>query len=199
MDRNRLKFKKLLNEYRSLFYELEYVTQVVRETNIEFDKFKKDFCDREQVSVPTLNEKNSDRIKEIFSASSSIIKEAAAKKKELKYDPKKIFRQIARKFHPDTLDSDDPRYDEFESVFKKASAAIDDNSWGDLFDIAERYNLELDDFVTINNLLEEEIILINKKIDDQKNTYSWLFYCCETDDEKTKLIRRILDHMYISW
>jgi hypothetical protein len=198
MDKNRLKFKKLLNEYRSVFYELEYVSQIVREVNLEFDEFKKSYCQRKQICTSTLNNRYAERIKSIFS-SSAITKTSEVMKKENEYDPKKIFRQIARKFHPDTLDSNDPRFDEFESVFKKASAAIDDNSWGDLFDIAERYDLELEDFDTINKLLEDHIALIKEQVEHKKNTYSWLFYCCDTDEEKNELIRKFLEHMYVTW
>tara|TARA_B100000287_G_C20402562_1_gene690257 strand:+ start:145 stop:738 length:594 start_codon:yes stop_codon:yes gene_type:complete len=196
--KNQLKFKKLLNEYRSVFYELEYVLEVVRESNIEFDEYKNAFCARKQVKTDSLNKKNSDRIKKIFSTS-AVTAAAAAKKSEPVYDSKKIFRQIARKFHPDKLSAGDPRLEEFEDIFKKASSAIDNQSWGELFDIAERYNLNLEDYETINNLLQEEVQVINKRIDQKKGTYGWLFHLCETDEEKNELIKQFLKHLYVSW
>jgi len=193
-----LKFKKLLNEYRSVFYELEYVNEALREANHEFEKHKNVFCGRKQVEQGKLDERNSERIKSIYS-SSDITKAIVKPKPESVYNPKKIFRQIARKFHPDTLSPEDPRLEEYETVFKKAAAAIDNHSWGDLFDIAERYNLELEDYETINGLLKQEIKLVQNKIDHKKGTYAWLFHCCEGDEDKNDLIRKFLSHLYGSW
>ena len=198
MNKSKLKFKKLLNEYRSHFYELEYINLIIRETNIEFEEYKNGYINKKKIKILDLNQKHQERIKKIFTPS-PIIKEIAKERKETPYDSKKLFRQIARKFHPDTMASDDPLLDEYEGVFKSAMNAIDNNSWAELFDIAEKYNLELEDYETINDLLVKETVLIEKEIGNKKTTYAWLFYNCERDEDKDKLMKQFMKHIYIEW
>ena len=198
MNKSRLKFKKLLNEYRSEFYELQYVNEVINDTNSEFEEYKKKYINKKRINIQNLNDKHQERIKKIFTPS-PIVKEIAKKRKENPYDSKKIFRQIARRFHPDKLDSDDPRFKEYEDVFKQATNAIDNKSWAELFNIAEKYDLDLDDYETINVLLVKEVQLIKAEVNNKKNTYAWLFYNCEKDEDKDKLMKRFMKHIYIEW
>lgn len=198
MNKLKLKFKKLLNKYRSEFYELEYVSEVIRETNQEFEEYKNKYINKKRIAIEKLNEKHQERIKNIFSPS-PLIKKISKARVEENYDSKKLFRQIARKFHPDKLSSDDPRFDEFEGVFKAAKNAIDNNSWAELFDIAEKYDLELEDYETMNGLLNKEISLIEVEINSKKSTYAWLFHNCERDEDKDKLMKRFMKHIYIEW
>ena len=198
MNKEKIKFKQLLNLYRSDFYELEYVNEVILETNSEFEEYKKRFLIKKQVGVGHLNQKHQERIKQIFTPSPAVVK-AAKQRKETPYDSKKLFRQIARKFHPDKLSEDDLHYDEYEGVFKAARNAIDNNSWAELFDIAEKYDLELENYETINSLLGQEIVLIKKEINNKKTTYAWLFHNCERDEDKDKLMKNFLNHVYIDY
>jgi len=198
MNKSRLKFKKLLNEYRSEFYELQYVDEVIKDTNSEFEEYKKKYINKKRINIQSLNDKHQERIKKIFSPS-PIAKAIAEKRKENPYNSKKIFRQIARRFHPDKLDSDDPRFKEYENVFKQATTAIDNKSWAELFNIAEKYDLDLDDYETMNVLLVKEIQLIKTEVINKKNTYAWLFYNCERDEDKDKLMKQFMKHIYIEW
>lgn len=198
MSKSRLKFKKLLNEYRSQFYELEYTNEVIREVSPEFEEYKNKYVNKKRIAINQLNQKHHNRIKKIFSPS-PLTKEIAKQRKETPYDSKKLFKQIARKFHPDKLPSDDPRLEEYEGVFKAASSAIDNNSWAELFDIAEKYNLELENYETINGLLIKEVDLIKVEVNNKKNTYAWLFYNCERDEDKDKLMKQFMTHIYTEW
>jgi len=198
MSKYKLKFKKLLNEYRSQFYDLEYVNEVIREINFEFEEYKNKFINKKRIAIQKLNEKHQDRIKKIFSPS-HLSKEIVKQRKETPYDSKKLFRQIARKFHPDKLSNGDPRFEEYEGVFKAATNAIDNNSWAELFNIAEKYDLELENYETINELLDKEIALIKTELNNKKNTYAWLFYNCERDEDKDNLMKRFMKHIYVEW
>jgi hypothetical protein len=196
--KNQLKFKKLLNQYRSMFYDLEYVNVILKDAYVEFDEWKKRYCDKKHVKITELNQKHSNRIKQIFSTGTAIKKRKEEQRKQ-PYDSKKIFRQIARKFHPDKLSADDPNLKEYEGVFKKATAAIDNGSWTELFDIAERYDLTLEDYESINKLIAHEIQTIQQEINTKKSTYAWLLYHCDQDEDKDKLMKKFLNHIYIEW
>lgn len=79
------------------------------------------------------------------------------------YDHKKVFKQIARKLHPDKLSEDDPRLQEFENDFKTAAAGINDGNWGDLFNIAEKHDIDIEDYDSVNQSIKDSIVLVRKK------------------------------------
>ncbi len=188
-----------MNEYRSNFYELEYVKEVLKDAHIEFNSYYSSFCSRKQVSVSQLNQKHQSRVKQLFTPNPALTKESIRKTKEKEYDAKKLFRQIAKKFHPDTLPLDDPRLEEFEEIFKKASSAIDQCEWGELFNIADKYDLQFDDYETVNSSLALDITRIKNEIKQKKDTYAWLLYHCEKDEDKDKIIKRFLNHIYVDY
>ena len=61
----------------------------------------------------------------------------------------------------------------------------------ELFNIAEKYDLDLDDYETINVLLVKEVKLIKAEVNNKKNTYAWLFYNCEKDEDKDKVHKHV--------
>ena len=83
----------------------------------------------------------------MLQVSNEQVKGVEEKIQEQEYDSKSLFRQIAKKFHPDTLETGDPDKEEKEEIFKTAMRAIDECNWGLLFDIAAKHNLELKDYM----------------------------------------------------
>lgn len=197
--KKKLKFKKLMNEYRAQFYELEYVKEVLKEAHTEFNEYYAKFCAKKKVQLSKLNQKHESRVKQLFTPQPGLSKKIVKQVKENEYDAKKLFRQIAKKFHPDTLALDDPRVHEFEEVFKKATSAIDNCQWGELFNIADTYNLQFDDYESVNSSLVKDIQRIKKDISGKKDTYAWLLYHCETDAAKDEIIKRFLNHVYVDY
>ena len=113
------------------------------------------------------------------------------------YDHKEVFKQIARKLHPDKLSDDDPRLEEFENDFKTAAAGINDGNWGDLFNIAEKHDIDIKDFDEVNKSIKDSIGVIRKKIEALKNQYSYMFYECEDDDNcKDNIIKSFLRQVF---
>ena len=60
--KSKLKFKKLLNEYRSLKYEQEYIKEILRDSHQEFDQYYREFCRKNDIDIPSLERKNSDKV-----------------------------------------------------------------------------------------------------------------------------------------
>ena len=197
MNKARLKFKKLLNEYRSLTYELEYVEFVSRTGNEEFEVYYRKYCSERDIDLAELNKNNSTKVDNIFNKSSTAIKKAVEEKmRKEEYDPKKIFRQIAKKFHPDLI-GNDPRRTEYEEAFKNASNAIDTGCYGKLFDIAEKYDFDLDEYDKINAALKKDIDRIKKEVEAKKSTYGFLLQECEENkDCMDNVVKRFLKHLF---
>ena len=202
MKRLKLKFKKLLNEYRSLYYELEYVQDVVNETHEEFDENLRQYCEKNEIVIEELQNKlkpkeqtETNLQQEVIEE--EIVEEEAKEDEEPEFDSKRLFRQVARSFHPDRLKEDDPERDEKEELFKIASKAIDERNWGELFNIADRHDLDLGDYVEVNKSLSLDIKRMREKVKDEKRKYSWILHECEDSQIcRDNVAKMFLKHVY---
>ena len=195
--RKKFKFKKLLNEYRYLLRDLEYVNEVLIEANKDFEIYHKKYCIENEIDLKEMNKENSTRVKNIFSSQSTLSVSIEKVKRQEEFDSKNLFRQIARMFHPDTLSKDDPNKIEYEEIFKKASAAIDNAEWGKLFDIADKYNLDIQDYDQINECLKMDTKRTSIIIQNKKDSYAYILYECEDDVNcKENVIKRFLKHLF---
>ena len=195
--RKKFKFKKLLNEYRALAQELKYLNEVLVEANKDFEIYHKEYCVQKDIDLAKLNLKHSEKVKEVFTNNTSLSKSVDKHSRQQEYDSKDLFRQIARKFHPDTLGFDDPNRDEYESVFKIASSAIDNGDWGKLFDIVDRYDLDLKEYDSVNECLRVDIKRTSLAVQNKKDSYAYLLYECEDNVNcKENVIKRFLKHLF---
>jgi len=193
----RLKFKKLLNEYRSLSYELEYVKEVMVIANSEFEIYYRDYCRKSDISIAELESKNKPKVEQIFQKAAIDKKKIEEVMSKKDYDHKSIFKEIAKKLHPDKLQPEDPRLEEYEASFKQAANAVSTEKWGSLFDIAEKYDIDIKDYNSVNKSLREDIKRIKKVIEKEKSRYGWLLYDCEGNENcKENVIKQYLKHLF---
>ena len=149
------------------------------------------------IDLKALNSKNQKKINHIFQESNKLFKPAPKESRSGEFDSKNLFRQIARRFHPDSVGANHPNVKEYEDVFKRAAQAIENGDWGELFDIADKYDLELTDFDKINQTLVISIERTKKQISDQKATYAWLLFSCDEDEEcKIRVVKQFLNQLF---
>tara|TARA_B100001094_G_scaffold329752_1_gene393220 strand:+ start:899 stop:1507 length:609 start_codon:yes stop_codon:yes gene_type:complete len=193
--RKKLKFKKLLNQYRSLRFELEFIEDVLSEYHLIFEETYRKYCAENDIDLQALHEQNEEKVEKLFS-NKPVPKEEEeeiVENKAMSSRHKSLYRDLAKKLHPDLLPEGDPRYDEYEQAFKEAAAAFDNSSWGDLFDLAERFDVNARNFGPLCDSLEEDIEKISAKIDNEKKTFSWALYECEeTEDCTERVIKNFL-------
>ena len=195
--RHKHKFKQLLNEYRYLSKELKYINEILIDANKEFELYHKEYCEKNNIDLKNLNQKNSEKVKKIFSNSTAISKSLEKNSRQEEYDSKEVFRQIARRFHPDKLDQEDPNKKEYENVFKRAVSAIDEGNWGELFDIVDEYNIDLKNYKPAITSLKSDIKRTQQKIRTKKDMYAYLLYECEEDNDcRDNVIKRFLKHLF---
>ena len=185
MSKKNLRFKRLLNEYRTITSEILVVREIILETGDYFNECTSEYCERNNIDLEGLKKNKEERIKQLIEASNKPIKNVEEKMKEQEYDSKSLFRQIAKKFHPDTLEEGDPEKDEKEDIFKTAMRAIEECNWGVLFDIAAKHDLELKDYDSVLDSLKLDVKRAKEALKKHKSTWSWLLFNCE-DDEKCK-------------
>jgi len=111
---------------------------------------------------------------------------------------KSIFKKIALKAHPDRLLSlPSEEVEKREKLFTSAAAALEDCDILKLMEIAQ----ELD--IPVPDLSQEEIISIEKKINDIKeeigriqSTVIWKWYFSVDPKEKDEILKKMFELMY---
>ena len=110
-------------------------------------------------------------------------------------EAKKLYRKIAELTHPDKIGNNT-----LSEVFSRASEAYSDNDIALLVEIALKLNIE------IENISEESLSLIEKKITDIKEdlfhktkTLSWAWSQTKSEEEKRTLIEKTLVRLKLNY
>ena len=195
----KLKFKKLLNEYKSHKFELQMVREILKDGHIEFEIYYRRWCAENDVDLKKLNERNQKKVQVIFEKQEkglAIIEE----KQESKGDKyKKIYREIAKKIHPDKLETSDPRFWEYTNSFKDVNEAMSKEKWGDLFEVVEKYDIWITEYEQACEDIQASIKETKKIIEHEKKSYSWALHECKADEAcKERVVKNFL-HQLFGW
>jgi len=194
--KDKLKFKKLLNEYRSLESEFEYNSEVLRESGEAFECTYLKWCEDNGVDFQALyNKKNKTVAMPPPQAQQEATTRFEPKDKQTKH--KDVFKSVAKKIHPDKLKSEDPRQEEYTTAFQRATAAMNEGQWGELFDVIDKYEIDIPDYEEANESLEKDIKRMQEKLKGQKSTYTWFLQNCEDDPScKDMVIQAYLKQVF---
>ena len=178
MMKDKLKFKKLLSEFRSLEAEFAYNNEVLVDARETFQCTYLQWCEENGVDIDSLEEERNKRV--VIKKPTVDIKDSYERIdiKDKQTQHKEVFKSVAKKIHPDKLQLEDPRKDEFNSAFQRAANAMAESQWGELFDIIDRYEIDIPDYNEANNSLQEDILRMESKLKQQKSTYAWLLEDC---------------------
>jgi hypothetical protein len=194
--RKKYKFKQLLNQYRSLEKELKNIREIMRDLHYQFEDDYRWYCSKHSVDTKKLNKDNSQKVAKIFEEK-SVVPRVREKLASQDRDHSQLYKDIARKIHPDKVGYDDPRYPMYEEDFKKANNAANFGLWGDLFDIADKYSIDIRDYDTVIESLQIDIKRVKKEIHAEKSTYSWKLFNCDGDHKcRENVIRDFLKQVF---
>ena len=183
------KFNRLRKELQFVQSELDYVLEVLKEWHIEFENYHRQYCKNKEIDLDELNKLNSKKIDQIIPK--PVKKDNGLviyKDKEDKGVFNKVYKQIAKKLHPDTGGD--------EEEFKKATSAMQEKNLEKLLDICDRHVILLKIDKELLNTLEKQISETKFKINKEKSTYSWMLYSCTDDKCKVKVIKKFLKHLF---
>lgn len=183
------KFKRLRKELQFVQSELDYVLEVLKEWHLEFEDYHRRYCKNKGIDLDELNKQNSKKVDQIIPK--PVIKQTGlviyGDNKEEKIF-KKIYKQIAKKIHPD-IGGD-------EEEFKKATAAMSEKNLEKLLDICDRHVILLKMDKELLKTLEKQISETKHKIKKEKSTYSWALYSCATEKCKMDVTKKFLKHLF---
>lgn len=196
--KGRLKFLKLLNEFRALDYELKYVKEVLQDAHLEFEVYYRQWCEDNGINLEVLNKQNKVRVDAVFKKSSTTEIERLVEQKTEKAqkDFKSLYKAIARKLHPDALKSDDPRKFEYSEAFKKATEAKSKGRWGQLFDVVDKYDIYLGEYDEPIECLRQDIKRVEAEIKREKSSFSWSLHEAETEAQKSQVVKNFLRQLF---
>jgi hypothetical protein len=196
MMKEKLKFKKLLNEFRSLESEFAYNTEVLIDARETFLSSYIQWCEKNGVDLKSLEE---EKKKQVVIPPPAEHKESYERiETKVKTDQhKEAFKSVAKKIHPDKLGLEDPRRDEYNSAFQRAANAMAENQWGELFDIIDKYQIDIPNYDEANNSLEQDIERMSEKLKKQKLNYAWALENCGDDEPcKDRIINTFIRQTY---
>ena len=107
----------------------------------------------------------------------------------------KVFKKIATKTHPDKLINENDDSDRLVELYKEAQQSVEKNDWSRVTQIAEELDIDITDVEEDDSqYLEESIKSMEKKIEDIKKTFAWLWSHSDKK-ERPHLKKNILKFM----
>jgi hypothetical protein len=173
--REHLKFKQLLNQFKSLKFEEEYLKDYLMEANELLEEALDEYIESKGISREDLEGGNPAPLD--LESDDGGRQESSTEPLELKHF-KKAHRKLLKILHPDRQRDNDPRKEEYEEDFKRMTAALNEECWADFFDIADKYNVKLDRVEEANRLLIDDIDKASDTIETKKKTFAWFLAQC---------------------
>jgi Glu-tRNA(Gln) amidotransferase subunit E-like FAD-binding protein len=181
------RFKKLQKELDYWESELEYIQEILKEWHYKFEEYHRQYCFDNKIDLKKLNADNGKRIAQIIPK--PVNKKAQFEDKTDEKHFKKVYKQLARKLHPD-LGGD-------EEEFKEVVTALEEKNFKKILDICDKHDIIIEMSEELNKILEKQIEGIKQKINKEKSTYSWSLYSCGTDEKcKERVVRNFLKHLF---
>lgn len=183
------KYKRLRKELQFVQSELEYVNEVLKEWHFIFEEYHREYCKKNNIDLDLLNKQSSEKVEKLIPKAAQkdnglIIYE----NKKHKSAFKKLYKQIARKLHPD-LGGD-------EKEFKQATTAMQEKNFEKILDICDRHDILIEIDKEMLMLLKQQISDTRDKIKKQKSTYSWSLYSCADEKCKDNIVKQFLKHLF---
>ncbi|MBC8428315.1 hypothetical protein H8D04_00385 [bacterium] len=169
-----LKRKKLQHKILYLRTELEETTLIFNDSLVEFEKEFGEYFRKKETS------KDAKRVTT----------------DPIEYDiPEEdvnvVFKQIAKKTHPDKLGNKNisqVEYEELVDLYKEALGSVENKDWSKVMEIAMELGIDISNIKKDDSeYLEESVSKLTEKINELKGTYAWQWK--DTPDENKEIVK----------
>jgi hypothetical protein len=202
--RQEKKYELMLLRLRYLKKELEFTKETNRETQASFSIAFNNFVSK---LPPDHLEKFRNLFKKDNTPAENLDENRKTRKKirapvkteKKKREIQKLFKEVAKNSHPDTiLDLSEVEQEEKKELFKKAQTAAENSDFFDLIEVAESLQIELPEASSENiDMLKDSIAKINADIKKIKNSFSWVWY--HSEEEKDLIMRKYFEKLKFSY
>lgn len=181
------RFKKLQKELDYWQSELEYIQEILKEWHYKFEEYHRQYCFDNKIDLNKLNADNGKKVDQLIPK--PVKKEVQFEDKTDERHFKKIYKQLARKLHPD-IGGD-------EEEFKELVSALEEKNFKKILDICDKHDIIIEVSEELNKILEKQIESTKNMINKEKSTYSWSLYSCGSNINcKDKVIEKFLKHLF---
>lgn len=178
----RLEIKKLIQEYNFLLTDDEYKQEVISENKTEFltkvEKLKSELGITNEINPP---QENVDLPKKPKIDSNLI-------NKTTKNKIKKLYREIAKKTHPDKTNSE-----KLIDLYMRATIASEDYNLFEIFIICNELNIDIDIDLEDKDTLLALIKMKKNEIKSVESSFIWIYINSNTEEEKNNLIKLFVE------
>jgi hypothetical protein len=185
---HQLEIRKLLKELDYLKSDYEYKNEIVFEADNSFMRTLNDFLDKNFVLKEMFDKKINSGIDDLIRNRSfeSVIESVSDEESEMVIVEKivdeklrKIYRNIAKKTHPDKIS--DVRLND---IYIMASKMYDTNDVMGIYSICDQLGIPYDLSIEDGEILKSQISMMKERVGFMESTFTWKWY--HTDDEKEK-------------
>ena len=197
-----LKFKHNSNELIAIESELEFVKEVNKSIEADFNEYQVSWSKKNNFDLETERKQKEFKIKSKLEESAVSV---AQKKKKLKCEKKsakafmQLYKLIAKKIHPDKLESleDTLEVREKKELFKAVSTAMGNEKWSVILEAAIELNIKPANLVDLNKQIQAEINNRKQMVSIAKKPFAWEFYQCEDDYEcKDRVMKEYVNKLF---
>jgi hypothetical protein len=193
-----LEIKRLLKELEFFESDFEYKNEIIFEADNNFIKCVNVFLEENTDVKKVFDERINKKIDDMLAAKAAKnlelaeVQESESEDIETEYDEqektdiqriKKIYREIAKKTHPDKVDDKT-----LNNLYIKATSSYEKN------DIIEIYAI-CDILGIVHEMSENDCVLIRAKIETMRqsikfmeSTYTWKWHHSDDDSEKNEIV-----------
>jgi hypothetical protein len=175
----KLEIKKLIQEYNFLLLDDEYRQEIISENKTDFltkvEKLKSE--------LGIINEPETPKKEEEVNLPKKPKIDSGQVSKSTKDKVKKLYREIAKKTHPDKTNSE-----ELVNLYMRATVAAEDYNLFEIFIICNELNIDIDLDLEDKDTLITLIEMKKREIKSIEASFIWLYYMAKTEEEKNKLI-----------
>ena len=112
----------------------------------------------------------------------------------------KLFKKIAMEVHPDKInlyEHDFLQREERGRDFKDANSALSQKQYFTLIEIAEKYEIPIPrNYSQQSRWMKRAIKKIKHQINQEKQTYNYIFSEAETEEERVQIIQGFIEQMF---
>ena len=224
--RDKLRWRRLLNELKFLHEEQELIQDMCKEAGSLFQLHYEEFCAENNVNLRELNQRHSQHIQKIYNEKKKenpevfpllgglpVLHERAKAAREEADSPyqmtkdememhesfRKIFHKLALLLHPDKLPPDLSRPERHEklNLFKKAKNAFEGRQYFILLELASDYNIKLPrNYKQQTQWMKRETERLTTEIETEKKTYNYRFAECDDKHQKDQIVRAFMRQLF---
>ena len=193
---HQLEVRRLLKELDYVKSDFEYKNEIVFEADNSFMRSLNEFLERnivlKELFDKKINRKIDEMIRErsaenVIESTPEAVEEESTEitlvEKVVDEKLRKIYRNIAKKTHPDKIS--DVRLND---IYIMASKMYDTNDVMGIYNICDQLGIPYELSIEDSDILKSQISMMKERVGFMESTFTWKWYHTEDEDERSRIL-----------